>query len=129
MFQQAFGFAELAPKPKASAQPLGPLVPGLERLFPNSARGAKLRARLVLLAPSFEGSLEELAPLHTASYTRPQPSATKNPSPSRSTGCASRPAHPCNDAVPAGPYTAAPHRNTPCTWTPATGPSPGRTAR
>src|SRR5260370_41532176 len=103
MFQQAFGFAELAPKPKASAQPLGPLVPGLERLFPNSARGAKLRARLVLLAPNFEGSLEEPTPLHTASLTGRQPSSAKNPSPSRSTGCPSRPDHPWKDATPAVP--------------------------
>src|SRR5882672_5955509 len=99
MFQQAFGFFSLAPI--------------LEGLTPHSARLAPIRGQLVLLAPSFEGSLAGPARLHTVSHTPPPALSTKNLSPSRSIGCASRFAHPCNDAAPAAPQTGAPPRYIP----------------
>src|ERR1700675_4254158 len=99
MFQQAFGFLRLAPLPEGSAPPRGPVVRRLERPFPS----------FVLVAIIREG----LARPHTASHTPPQASSTKNPSPSHSTGCASRSAHPCNDAAPAESQTTAPRRCTP----------------
>src|SRR5882724_2209247 len=95
MFQRAFGFFSLAPI--------------LEGLAPHSAPLAPIPAQLVLLAPSFEGSLAEPARLHTVSHTPPPALSTKNPSSCRSTGCASRSAHPYNDAAPAAPQTGALH--------------------
>src|SRR6266404_4189851 len=91
MFQQVFGFLRLSPKPAGSAPPRGPVVQRLERPFLNFVRLTTIR--------------EGLARPHTASHTPPQASSTKNPSPSRSTGCASRSAHPCNDAAPAESQT------------------------
>src|SRR6266404_6303622 len=99
MFQQAFGFFSLAP-----------ILEGLAR---HSAQLAPIRGQLVLLAPSFEGSLAGLVRLHTASHTPLPAPSTKNPSPCRSIGCASRSAHPYNDAAPAAPQTGAPHRYIP----------------
>src|SRR6266404_521392 len=96
MFQQAFGFFSLAPVP--------------EGLAPHSAQLAPIRGQLVLLAPSFEGSLAGLARLHTASHTPPPALSRKNPWPCRSIGCASRSAHPYNDAAPAALQTGALHR-------------------
>src|SRR6266403_1897466 len=98
MFQQAFGFLRLAPPPACSPPPRGPVVRRLERPFPSFVPVTIIR--------------EGLAPPRTASHTPPQASSTKNPSPSRSTGCASRSAHPCNDAAPAESQTKAPRRYT-----------------
>src|SRR6266566_7209162 len=85
--------------PICSAPPHGPVVRRLERPFLNFVPVTTIR--------------EGLARPHTASHTPPQASSTKNPSPSRSTGCASRSAHPCNDAGPAESQTRAPRRYTP----------------
>src|SRR5258708_30335374 len=106
MFQQAFGFAQpalylegLSPKPEGPAPPRGPNAPVPKPPFPNFARLTIIR--------------ERLARLPTASHTPPQASSTENPSPSPSTGCASRSAHPCNDAAPAVRRIAAPRQYTP----------------
>src|SRR5260370_42675989 len=127
MFQQAFGFVWPAPNswgpapwPEGSLPSCAPLAPNFESVFPrsgrpllNSARVAKLRVRLLLLVPSLVGIRERLARPPTASHTPPQPSSMNNPSPSPSTGSASRFARPCNDAAPAELQTRAPHRCTP----------------
>src|SRR5258705_11935201 len=101
MFQLAFGFVRLAPQPEFPAPPLGPFPPSLKRPFLNFARVGTIR--------------ERFAQPHTASHTLPQASSTKSPSPFRSTGCASRSAHPCSDGAPAAPRTKEPHRYTPRT--------------
>src|SRR6266849_7289148 len=120
MFQQAFGFVRLvpiplglaqnssvlAPQPAGSAPPRGRLAPTLERVVPCPERPFLSSARVT-------NTREQFARPRTASHTRRQASSTKNLSPSRSTGCASRSAHPCNDAAPAEPRTAAPRRYTP----------------
>src|SRR5229473_1138725 len=120
MFQQAFGFVGVAPilehpapqpagsvssraRPAPTLEGLPPFLerpaPGPARPFPNSARLGTILARPALL--------------RTASHT-PQPaSSTKSPSPFHSTGCASRSAHPCNDAAPAELQTRALPRYTP----------------
>src|SRR6266436_1763015 len=106
MFQRAFGFVllaqgleALAPQSARPAQHCAPPAPSPALLFPNFARWGTIR--------------EQLAPLHTASHTLPQASSMKNLAPSHSTGCASRSARPCSDAVLAEPQTTAPRRNTP----------------
>src|SRR5260370_13956276 len=106
MFQQVFGFVQpapslegLSPKPEGPAPPRGPDAPVPKPPFPNFARLTIIR--------------ERLARLRTASHTPPQASSTKNPSPSRSTGCASRSAHPCNDAAPALRRIPPPPQHTP----------------
>src|SRR5260370_1996195 len=129
MFQQAFGFVRPAPissgpapLPEGSVPPRARLAPILEALAPNfaaafpcserpfsnSAPAAKLRVRFLLTVPSLETFRERLARPGIPSHTPPQASSTKNPSPSRSTRCASRSAHPCSDAAPADPPTTAP---------------------
>src|SRR5712691_2911898 len=91
MFQQAFGFVRLAPQPEVPAPLRGPFLPSPKRPFLNFARVGTIH--------------ERLARPRTASHTPPQASSTKNLSPSRSIGCASRFAHPCSDAAPAEPQT------------------------
>src|SRR6267142_24675 len=86
MFQQAFGFVPSAP-------PRGSFVPSPGRPSLNFVWLPLLR--------------EQPVRLHTASHIPPRALSTKNPSPSRSTGCASRFAHPYNDAAPAAQHTRA----------------------
>src|SRR6266403_1361595 len=119
MFQRAFGFLQPAPHSWEPARylvvfalPRLRLAPSFEGHAPRPGRAAPCPERP---SPSFSlvaKILVRLARLHTASHTPPQASSRKNPSPSRSTGCASRFAHPCNGAAPAEPQTATPH---PCT--------------
>src|ERR1700687_1888941 len=99
MFQQAFGFVQLAPSLEGPVPPHGSLVPSPERPSLNFAW-------LPLLH-------ERPARPHTVSHTPPPALSTKNPSPCHSIGCASRSAHPYNDAAPAAPQTGAPHRYIP----------------
>src|SRR5260370_18575572 len=94
MFQQAFGFVRPAPQLAASAPLRGPFPPSPKRPFLNSARLGTIHERRALP--------------RTALHTRPQASSTKNLSPSRSIGCASRFVRPCNDAAPAEPQTKEP---------------------
>src|SRR6266403_3708405 len=128
MFQQAFGFVRfalvlkhLAPQPADSvsprARPVVPMLEGfpplLERVAPGPARPFRNSAEVGTLLGRLVLSLEGLALLRTASHTPRPASSTKNPSPFRSTGCASRSVHPCNDAGPAEPQTRALPRYTP----------------
>src|SRR5713101_4735096 len=96
MFQQAFGFVRPAPQSAASATLRSPFLPSRKRPLLNFARVGTIHERLALP--------------RTASHTRPQASSTKNLSPSRSIGCASRFVRPCNDAAPAEPKTKEPPR-------------------
>src|SRR6266403_2513818 len=99
MFQQAFGFVPPVP-------PHGSLVPSPGGPSLNFVWLPLFHERLVL-------SLAGPARLHTVSHTPPPALSTKNPSPCHSIGCASRSAHPYNDAAPAAPQTGAPHRYIP----------------
>src|ERR1700746_584145 len=128
MFQQAFGFVRLA------APNLEELAPVQERLAPRPVGSALPRARLAPLVEGLPPLLQRTDPdpalpflnsarlgtilawpalLRIVSHTLQPASSTKNPSPFRSTGCASRSAHPCNDAGPAVPQTRALPRYTP----------------
>src|SRR6266436_10109785 len=95
----------LAPSFERFALNLAWVLPCPERPLLNSARVGTILVRLALLVPSCEGSLAGLALLRTASHTQLQASSTKNLSPCRSIGCASRFVRPYSDAAPAEPQT------------------------